>query len=90
MLEYAEKMRNVEETFEREKQRQLAEVQKALANERKRRKKALHMKQVREAQEAGLDPDKVCFFFEKYFPRDKPNFGTLSVYIYQSVNWTRW
>lgn len=59
MLESAEKIHNVEETFDAEKQRRLSEIQKTLAKERKRRKEQLRRKQIQEAKEAGLDPEKV-------------------------------
>ena len=59
MLEYAEKIREIEESHEKEKDQKLSALRKNLASERKRRKKELYEKQVQEAKQAGLDPTKV-------------------------------
>ena len=59
MAEYAEKIRNVTDDFEKEKHIKLAELRKQLAKERQRRKRELHEKHVKEAQQAGLDPQEV-------------------------------
>ena len=63
MLEYASKIRDVTDNLEKEKQSRLAELRKNLASERKRRRRELYKKHCREAQQAGLDPEKVRFFF---------------------------
>lgn len=59
MLEYANKIKNVTQSLEKEKQHRLAELRKDLAEERHRRKKDLYDRQIKEAQQAGLDPLKV-------------------------------
>ena len=60
-MEYASKIRDVTDNLEKEKQVRLADLRKDLASERKRRRRELYKKHCREAQQAGLDPDKVGF-----------------------------
>lgn len=62
MDEYAAKIRNVTDDFEKEKHTKLAKLRKQLAKERQRRKRELHEKHVKEAQQAGLDPQEVLIF----------------------------
>jgi len=59
MLEYASKLRDLNDNLEREKHSRLADLRKKLAQERQRRKRELYRKHVKEAQQAGLDPEKV-------------------------------
>nr|XP_002123735.5 trichohyalin-like [Ciona intestinalis] len=59
MMEYATKIHKVTEGLEQEKQTRLSDLRGKLARERQRRKKELFEKHKREAELAGLDPEKV-------------------------------